>query len=134
MRAVPLYARNQEKPKRSGRLKRSENGSAMRTGIIHAVTQIQIMGISDKRQNRKFRCRILSGVINMFIRIRQLREDRDLKQREIAGLLHISQATYSDYESGKLSISIEALIELAKFYGTSVEYIVGLTDKAEPYR
>lgn len=67
-------------------------------------------------------------------RIRDLREDRDLKQREIAEILNCSQRVYSNYERGDLDIPTEVLIKLAKFYGTSVDYILGLTKVKEPYK
>ncbi len=69
----------------------------------------------------------------LFNRIRDLREDRDIKQREVAEYLQVHQTTYSDYEIGNLNVPIEVLIKLAKFYKTSVDYLVGLTDKFEPY-
>lgn len=67
-------------------------------------------------------------------RIRDLREDNDLKQREVAEILFCSQRVYSNYERGDLDIPTEVLIKLAKYYGTSVDYILELTDKKEPYR
>ena len=67
-------------------------------------------------------------------RIRDLREDNDLKQRELAEILFCSQRVYSNYERGDLDIPTEVLIKLAKFYGTSVDYILGLTDRKEPYK
>ena len=66
-------------------------------------------------------------------RIRDLREDRDLTQSEIAQLLNIHQSTYSDYESGNLNLPVEALVTLANFYNTSTDYLLGLTDKTTPY-
>ncbi len=68
------------------------------------------------------------------MRIRDLREDRDLTQKEIAEYLHIKQNTYSQYESGKRQIPIELLILLAKYYDTSTDYILGLTSNPEPYK
>ena len=70
-------------------------------------------------------------VMDMYSRIRALREDADLKQKEMAALLH--QTTYSDYELGKLNVPAPVLIQLARFYGTSVDYILGLTNQKEPY-
>jgi len=64
----------------------------------------------------------------MYQHIRDLREDADLSQQQLADLLHISQATYSRYESGALDIPSQALITLAKFYGTSVDYLLDLTN------
>ena len=69
----------------------------------------------------------------MYQRLRDLREDRDLPQRCLAELLHVSQATYSRYESGALDIPSGALIALARFYQTSVDYLLGLTDCPLPY-
>ena len=70
----------------------------------------------------------------MYRRIRDMREDRDLPQRALAELLHVSQATYSRYESGALDVPSAALIGLALFYGTSIDYLVGLTDDPAPHR
>ena len=70
----------------------------------------------------------------MYQRLRDLREDRDLPQRLLAELLHVSQATYSRYESGSLDIPRAALIALARFYETSIDYLLGLTDDPTPYR
>ena len=68
----------------------------------------------------------------MYKRLRDLREDRDLKQRQIAELLSVGQTTYSRYESGELDIPSAALIKLADFYDVSVDYILGRTDKSKP--
>lgn len=69
----------------------------------------------------------------MYQRLRNLREDRDLNQMAVAEVLHVSQTTYSRYESGALDIPSGALIALALFYGTSVDYLLGLTDRFRPY-
>ena len=69
----------------------------------------------------------------MYSRIRSLREDADLKQKEMAALPHLHQTTYSDYELGKLNVPAPVLVQLARFYGTSVDYILGLTNQKEPY-
>ena len=70
----------------------------------------------------------------MYPRLRNLREDKDLNQNEIAKLLDISQTTYSRYEGGVLDIPSLSLIKLAKFYKTSIDYLVGLTDEVKPYK
>lgn len=70
----------------------------------------------------------------MFKRIRDLREDRDLTQKAMAEYLKIHQTTYSDYEIGNLNIPIDVLIKLAKFYKTSIDYLVGMTDNPKPYK
>jgi len=70
----------------------------------------------------------------MYQRLRHLREDHDLNQLTVAAELHVSQTTYSRYESGTLDIPTASLIVLAKFYGTSVDYLLGLTDDPRPYR
>ena len=64
----------------------------------------------------------------MYPRIRDLREDRDLKQRELADYLNCSQQVYSNYELGQRDIPSEMLICLSRFYKVSVDYILGLTD------
>lgn len=62
-------------------------------------------------------------------RIRDLREDADLKQKEIASILGIDQRVYSNYEIGKREIPLHLLIKLADYYDTSVDYLIGRTDK-----
>lgn len=69
----------------------------------------------------------------MYERIRNLREDKDLKQKNLAEVLSIGQTTYSDYELGKLNIPVPMLIRLAKYYNTSIDYLVGITDEKAPY-
>ena len=69
----------------------------------------------------------------MYQRIRDLREDKDLRQREIAALLHCSQVTYSRYESGARDIPTQILAELARLHDTSVDYLLELTDERRPY-
>ena len=64
--------------------------------------------------------------MGMYPRIRDLREDKDLSQEDLAKLLNISQTTYSRYETGKLDIPSQSLIALAKFYHVSVDYLLGL--------
>jgi len=65
----------------------------------------------------------------MYQRIRDLREDRDLSQTDVARLINVSQSTYSRYESGYLDIPSEVLIALARFYNVSTDYILGLKDE-----
>ena len=67
------------------------------------------------------------------MRLKDLREDNDLTQSEIAVYLHIKQNTYSQYENGQRQIPIEQLIALAKYYKTSTDYLLGLTDVKKPY-
>ncbi len=67
------------------------------------------------------------------MRLKNLREDNDITQLSIAKFLNCKQNTYQQYESGKRSIPLEALIKLAVFYNTSVDYLLELTDKEEPY-
>lgn len=69
----------------------------------------------------------------MYRRIRDLREDRDLRQRDLADYLRCSQVCYSNYETGKRDIPTEVLIRLAAFYRVSVDYLLGLTDRSAPY-
>lgn len=69
----------------------------------------------------------------MYRRIRDLREDRDLLQKDLAQYLHCSQVCYSYYEMGKRDIPTEVLIQLAQFYNTSIDYLLGMTDESRPY-
>ena len=64
----------------------------------------------------------------MYQRIRDLREDRDLKQRQIADFLNCSQQVYSNYELGQRAIPTEVLIRLSQLYSVSVDYLLGLTN------
>lgn len=67
-------------------------------------------------------------------RIRNLREDSDLTQKEIAEILDCSQTTYSRYETGDLNIPIDSLMKLAVFFNTSIDYLTGLTDEKKAYK
>ena len=67
------------------------------------------------------------------MRFRDLREDRDLTQREVAARLHIWQSTLSQYENGQRQIPLNTLIELALFFETSTDYLLGLTNEKKPY-
>lgn len=69
----------------------------------------------------------------MYKRIRDLREDNDLNQTEVATMLGMSQTGYSKYETGENDIPTPILIELAKFYNTSTDYILGITNEKNPY-
>ena len=67
------------------------------------------------------------------LRIRDLREDRDLSQKDLSGLLDVHQTTYSDYELGNLNVPVSSLHKLADFYGVSVDYLLGRTPVKTPY-
>ena len=69
----------------------------------------------------------------MYRRIRDMREDNDLFQMDLAKYLQCSQVSYSHYELGKRDIPTDVLIRLAAFYHTSTDYLLGLTDVREPY-
>ena len=69
----------------------------------------------------------------MYRRIRDLREDRDLLQKDPAAYLQRSQVCYSYYEMGKRDIPTDVLLKLADFYGTSTDYLLGRTDEPAPY-
>ena len=66
-------------------------------------------------------------------RLRDIREDRDLKQSDIAKLLNVSQQTYSRYENDEISIDKDSLIKLAIYYDTSVDFLLELTNERKPY-
>ena len=76
---------------------------------------------------------IFFWVMKMKLRIRDLREDRDLSQQQVADMLNVHQTTYSDYELGRLNIPVNVLCKLADYYDTSVDYLLGRTDKKKPY-
>ncbi|MBQ4332977.1 MAG: helix-turn-helix transcriptional regulator [Clostridia bacterium] len=65
----------------------------------------------------------------MYQRIRDLREDKDLTQKQMADILHCSQQVYSNYELGQRDIPTELLIRLSRYHGVSVDYILGISDK-----
>ena len=69
----------------------------------------------------------------MYSRIHDLREDRDLNQTQVANMLGMSQTGYSKYETGENDIPTAILIKLARFYNTSVDYILGETNCKERY-
>lgn len=68
------------------------------------------------------------------LRLRELREDRDIKQQDLADLLRCSQVCYSRYETGEREIPLRALVQLAAYYGTSVDYLLDLTDDPRTYQ
>ena len=70
----------------------------------------------------------------MYKRIKDLREDKDLSQKDIAKILNMSQTGYSKYEVGTNDIPTKILISLSIFYNTSVDYILCLTDNPKPYK
>jgi transcriptional regulator with XRE-family HTH domain len=69
----------------------------------------------------------------MKLRIRDLREDRDLTQKDVAKYLHCDQSLYSKYERQERDVPLHILVELALFYHTSLDYLAGLTNEQEPY-
>lgn len=70
---------------------------------------------------------------NYYPRLRDLREDHDLSQQQIADFLGMKQPQYSRYERGQRDIPTDILISLAKLYKTSTDYILGLTNDSKPY-
>ena len=68
----------------------------------------------------------------LYRRIRDLREDRDLTQKQMGEILMCSQRVYSNYERGELDIPTEILVKLADFHGVSVDYLLNRTDKKNP--
>lgn len=69
----------------------------------------------------------------VYNRIRELREDHDLTQTQIAKILNMSQTGYSQYEIGKNDIPTKILIALSQYYDTSIDYLLGITDEIKPY-
>ena len=71
--------------------------------------------------------------MNMYQRIRDLREDRDLTQAQVGAAIGVSQRTYAYYESGQRMLPPQILCTLADYYGVSVDYLLERTDEPEPY-
>lgn len=71
--------------------------------------------------------------MKLHLRLRDLREDRDMSQAAMAKLLKCSQQTYSRYESHTTEIPLESLMFLAEYYDTSTDYLLGITDQIKPY-
>jgi transcriptional regulator with XRE-family HTH domain len=69
----------------------------------------------------------------VYDRIKNLREDKDLTQKEVGRILNMSQTGYNQYEIGRNDIPTKVLIDLANFYNTSTDYILGLTNEIKPY-
>jgi transcriptional regulator with XRE-family HTH domain len=72
--------------------------------------------------------------MDVYINIRNLREDNDLTQTDLANILHISQRAYSHYENGTREIPIPILINLARYYNVSVDYLLGETSTKKRYQ
>ena len=85
--------------------------------IVHFVLIYTFFNLMRKR-----------GETMKFQRIQDLRTDADMSQKQISEVLHISQRSYSHYETGSRNIPIEMLIRLANYYETSIDYLVGRTD------
>lgn len=70
----------------------------------------------------------------MYNRLRELREDKDLTQVQVAKYLDMSQTGYSQYEIGKNDIPTRVLIKLAQYYGVSIDYLLNVTNEMKPYK
>ena len=66
-------------------------------------------------------------------RIRDMRIDKGLTQKDVADIINVKQNTYCQYEIGVLNYPLDAVIKLAEYYNVSMDYLVGLTDQPEPY-
>ena len=78
-------------------------------------------------------CDILMSVMIMKLRIKDLREDKDLTQKQVADFLICDQSLYSKYERGERPLPLELAAKLADFYGVSVDYLLCRTNNANPY-
>ena len=67
------------------------------------------------------------------LKIRDIREDKDLTQKQLSQILNCTQQTYSRYETGEITIDIYNLIKLSEFYNTSTDYLLWLTEITKPY-
>ena len=79
-------------------------------------------------------CDIVHLVMKMRLRIRDMREDRDIKQKDLAKYLHCDQSLYSKYEREERPIPLDLMIRLADYYDTSIDFLVGRTDDPRPYK
>ena len=78
-------------------------------------------------------CAMLIMVMKMSLRIRDLREDKDLTQRQLAEYLLCDQSLYSKYERGERPLPLEYAVKLADYYGVSTDYLLGRTNVKKPY-
>lgn len=69
-----------------------------------------------------------------FRNLRGIREDRDIRQKEIAAVLNVSQNTYSQYETGVIALTAEVLIKLADYYNVSIDYLLDRTNNPTPQK
>ena len=98
------------------------------------ILNVVILGQIVLNVNRTISPNIsLRLVIKMKLRIRDLREDNDVKQKEIAAYLMCDQSLYSKYERGERPLPLEYADKLADFYGVSVDYLLGRTNIKQPY-
>ena len=70
-------------------------------------------------------------IIMRFENLRNIREDRDIKQKDIAKILNVSQNTYSQYETGVISLTAEVLVKLSEFYNVSIDYLLDRTNNPD---
>jgi transcriptional regulator with XRE-family HTH domain len=76
----------------------------------------------------------MRGNLMYFYRLKNIREDKELSQKQIAELLNMKQQQYARYEKGINEIPFEHIIKLAKFYNVSIDYLANLTDEEKPYK
>lgn len=69
-----------------------------------------------------------------FRNLRSIREDRDIRQKDVAAYLNVSQNTYSQYETGVISLTADILIKLSDYYGVSIDYLLDRTNNPKPYK
>ena len=89
------------------------------------------MGITHNCQYGYYPYYIIYLGDKMFERIRDLREDNDLKQKDLAAYLSVDQSTYSDYENGRINVPVDMLIKIAEYYNVSLDYLVGRSNTKE---
>lgn len=89
------------------------------------------MGITHNCQYGYYPYYIIYLGDKMFERIRDLREDNDLKQKDLASYLSVDQSTYSDYENGRINVPVDMLIKIAEYYNISLDYLVGRSNTKE---
>lgn len=101
---------------------------------MNAPPSSDFNGNTGKMGRKRTGYAIILLVMKMiYQRLRNLHEDSDLTQRELAERLYVSQKTYSKYELGQAALPVETLMMLADYYGTSIDYLLNRTDEKKPY-
>lgn len=110
------------------------SASSNNDSLNHSLTK-HILLLNNSKINTIFDSRYTKNEVRLlyYPRLRDLREDHDMVQKEVAAFLGIDQRVYSNYETGKREIPTRFVVSLARLYNTSTDYILGMTDEIKPY-